>query len=141
MRLNVPTRILLLLILTFALLKPDGFSQQRQPAPPADPVLDRIRALEEALGFLQQSLAKDIDDLMWMRALDDVAIVDRVRYTGPPPRVIPTPRARAQAIRSSLPHTPSFQRNLLQQSCRFWYLSTVAHTERLNRAPLTLCAR
>lgn len=68
-----------------------ALSQQRPPAPAPDPVQDRLRALEEALSFLQQSLSKDIDDLMWMRALDDVAVVDKVRYTGPPPRVIPNP--------------------------------------------------
>ncbi|HLF82773.1 MAG TPA: S9 family peptidase, partial [Blastocatellia bacterium] len=91
MLLKVLTRAFLLLIVSFALIKPAAFSQQRQPAPLADPVQERLRALEEALGFLQQALSKDIDDLMWMRALDDVAVVDKVRYTGPPPRVISNP--------------------------------------------------
>jgi dipeptidyl aminopeptidase/acylaminoacyl peptidase len=66
-------------------------AQQRQPAPSTDPVQDRLRALEEQLTFLQQALSKDIDDLMWIRALEDLALVDKVRYTGPPPRVIPNP--------------------------------------------------
>ena len=91
MLLKITMRTLLLLIVSFALIKPATFSQQRQPAAPVDPVQERLRALEEALGFLQQSLAKDIDDLMWMRALDDIALVDKVRYTGPPPRVINNP--------------------------------------------------
>jgi dipeptidyl aminopeptidase/acylaminoacyl peptidase len=77
--------------LTLVLVKPAALSQQRQTPQPADPVQDRLRALEEQLGFLQQTLSKDIDDLMWVRALDDVAVVDKVRYTGPPPRVIPNP--------------------------------------------------
>ena len=85
MPVKVATRALLLLIVSFALIKPAAFSQQRQSAPPADPVQERSRAIEEALGFLQQVLSKDIDDLMWIRALDDVAVVDKVRYTGPPP--------------------------------------------------------
>ena len=87
MLLRFPTRTLLLLIVSFVAIKPATFAQQRPPAPPADPVQERLRALEEGLGFLQQALSKDIDDLMWMRALDDLAIVDKVRYTGPPPRV------------------------------------------------------
>lgn len=78
-------------ILLLALLTQSVPSQQRSPAPPADPVQERLRTLEETLGFLQQALSKDIDDLMWMRALDDIATVDKVRYTGPPPRVIANP--------------------------------------------------
>lgn len=80
-----------LVIVSVLLSQSTAFSQQRQPAPPADPVQERLRTLEEALGFLQQALSKDIDDLMWMRALDDIAVVDKVRYTGPPARVIPNP--------------------------------------------------
>ena len=91
MPLRLATRAFLLLIVLFALIKPAAFSQQRPAAPPADPVQERLRGLEEALGFLQQALSKDIDDLMWIRGLDDIAVVDKVRYTGPPPRVIPNP--------------------------------------------------
>ncbi|HEX8091258.1 MAG TPA: alpha/beta fold hydrolase [Blastocatellia bacterium] len=40
---------------------------------------------------MEQKLAKDIDDLMWFRLLEDVAEIDKVRYAGPPPRVIPNP--------------------------------------------------
>jgi dipeptidyl aminopeptidase/acylaminoacyl peptidase len=43
---------------------------------------------------MEQRLAKDIDDLMWFRQLDDVADIDKVRYLGPPPRVIPNPTAQ-----------------------------------------------
>jgi dipeptidyl aminopeptidase/acylaminoacyl peptidase len=72
-------------------LVPSVFSQQRPSTPPADPVQERLRALEETLGFLEQRLSKRIDDLMWLRELEDVAQVDKVRYTGPPPRVNPNP--------------------------------------------------
>ena len=91
MLLKPATRAFLLMVALLLAIKPAAFSQQRQPAAPADPVQERLRALEEALGFLQQALSKDIDDLMWVRALDDIAVVDKVRYTGPPPRVIPNP--------------------------------------------------
>jgi len=90
-------RLYLLAPLALSLIAPVALSQQREPAPareaaaPADPVQQRLRALEETLGFMEQTLAKDIDDLMWFRKLDDIAEVDKVRYTGPPARVIPNP--------------------------------------------------
>ncbi|MBO0725258.1 MAG: S9 family peptidase, partial [Blastocatellia bacterium] len=67
------------------------FAQEREARPQEDPAQQRIRALEERLNFMEQSLAKDIDDLMWFRRMDDIAVVDKVSYTGPPPRVIPNP--------------------------------------------------
>ena len=81
----------LLLLIFIASNCSSASAQQRPAAPPPDPVQERLRALEEGLGFLQQALSKDIDDLMWIRALDDIAVVDKVRYTGPPARVNPNP--------------------------------------------------
>lgn len=90
MFLRPATRAFLLVVALLLAIKP-AFSQQRQSAPPPDPVQERLRTIEEAIGFLQQAISKDVDDLMWMRALDDIAVVDKVRYTGPPARVIPNP--------------------------------------------------
>lgn len=80
-------------LITFLLAAPATAvkSQQPQPAPPADELQERIRALQESLTFLEQRLAKNIDDLMWFRQLEDIAVIDKVRYTGPPPRVIQNP--------------------------------------------------
>ena len=64
-----------------------GPSVRSQERPPSDPVQERLRSLQESLSFLEQSLAKDIDDLMWFRQLEDLAVIDKVRYTGPPPRI------------------------------------------------------
>ena len=85
------TRLFLFAPLAVLLMAHLALSQQLEPAPPTDPVQQRLRAVEETLGFMEQSLAKDIDNLMWFRRLDDIAEVDKVRYTGPPPRVIPNP--------------------------------------------------
>jgi hypothetical protein len=52
------------------------FAQEREARPQEDPAQQRTRALEERLNFMEQSLAKDIDDLMWFRRMDDVAVVD-----------------------------------------------------------------
>ncbi|MGH9836933.1 MAG: alpha/beta hydrolase family protein [Blastocatellia bacterium] len=40
---------------------------------------------------MEATLRKDIDDLMMFQRLGDLAVVDKIRYTGPPPRVIPNP--------------------------------------------------
>ncbi len=68
-----------------------AFSQERQTGQGANPLEERLRSLQESLSFLEQTLAKDIDDLMWFRLLEDVAHIDKVRYTGPPPRIISNP--------------------------------------------------
>lgn len=62
-----------------------------QERPAEDPVQQRFRALDERLDTIESSLAKDVDDVMWFTRLGDIAIVDKVRYTGPPPRVVPNP--------------------------------------------------
>ncbi len=64
-------------------------AQESRPA--EDPAAQRIRALEERLTFLEQGIRKDIDDLMWFQRMGDIATVDKIKYTGPPPRVIPNP--------------------------------------------------
>jgi dipeptidyl aminopeptidase/acylaminoacyl peptidase len=88
----MPKRIILaMLVVLTGFVSPAARSQERPPAPPADATLERLRALQETIGFLEQRLAKDIDDLMWFRLLDDIADIDKVRYTGPPPRINPNP--------------------------------------------------
>ena len=59
-----------------------------------DPVQKRIDALAEALKFAEESLAKSIDEEVLFRRLDDLAVVDKVRYTGPPARVVKNPTAQ-----------------------------------------------
>jgi dipeptidyl aminopeptidase/acylaminoacyl peptidase len=77
--------------LALLVLALDAYAQERETRQPEDPVQQRIRALEERLGFMEDSVRKDIDDLMMFQRLGDLAVVDKVRYTGPPPRVIPNP--------------------------------------------------
>src|SRR5207245_11324012 len=54
----------------------------------ADPVQKRLADLQESLGFVESGLTKKVEDLMLFRRLEDVAMVDKVRYTGLPPRVV-----------------------------------------------------
>ncbi len=80
-----------LMFFTLLFLLPNAFAQEREARPPEDPAQQRIRALEERLSFMEDALRKEIDDLMMFQRLGDIAVVDKVRYTGPPPRVVPNP--------------------------------------------------
>src|SRR5215467_5398660 len=84
-------RLMLALAPISLVLALNVFAQEREARPQDDQAQQRIRALEERLNFMEETLAKDIDDLMWFRRMEDIAVVDKVSYTGPPPRVIPNP--------------------------------------------------
>lgn len=58
--------------------------------PPKAPDDERA-SLGRSLGFTEQYLARKIDEQTLFQALADVAVGDRVRYTGPPPRVVKNP--------------------------------------------------
>src|SRR5262245_14975379 len=71
-------------------------AQPRQPAAkaPPDPAQERLAALAESVRLAEEQLAKKIDEQVLFRRLEDLAEVDKVRYTGPPPRVIKNPTAQ-----------------------------------------------
>src|SRR5215468_124967 len=54
---------------------------------------DERASLGQALNFTEQFLARKIDEQMLFQALSELAQVDKVRYTGPPPRVAKNPTA------------------------------------------------
>ncbi len=69
--------------------------QPREPEkPPPDTVKQRIKDLEERLSFAEESLTRTLEEQTLFRRLEDIAEVDKVRYTGPPPRVIKNPTAQ-----------------------------------------------
>jgi dipeptidyl aminopeptidase/acylaminoacyl peptidase len=47
----------------------------------------------QSRNFTEQLLARKIDEQTLIHALEDIARIDRVRYTGPPPRVVKNPTA------------------------------------------------
>src|SRR5215211_4932910 len=51
---------------------------------PTNNVLDRIKGLEESLGFIDATLARGLNELRWWQRLQDIAHIDKVRFTGPP---------------------------------------------------------
>lgn len=65
-------------------------------APRADvPVVgeDERASLRQTLSFSEQLLARKIDEQMLFQTLSEIAVVEKVRYTGPPPRVVKNPTA------------------------------------------------
>lgn len=74
------------------LLPADARSQARK----GDPLTgaDEERAsLAQSLTFTEQLLARKLDEQTLVQAISEIAQVDRVRYTGPPPRVVKNPTA------------------------------------------------
>src|SRR3989442_3586031 len=68
-------------------------SQPRKAETPDDAVTQRLKNLEQALSVAEQGLARKVDELMLFGRLEDLAVVEKVRYTGPPPRVVKNPTA------------------------------------------------
>ncbi|HWH69773.1 MAG TPA: alpha/beta fold hydrolase [Candidatus Sulfotelmatobacter sp.] len=45
-----------------------------------------LRRMGEMLGHLDAKLTRQMNELLWFQRLGEVAVVDKVRFTGPPPR-------------------------------------------------------
>ena len=67
---------------------------QQRPEAAADPLRQKLDDLREALNSAQESLARSVDDQLVFRRVDDIAEVDKIRYTGPPSRVVKNPTAQ-----------------------------------------------
>jgi len=73
-------------------------------------VLERIKGMEESLGFMESKLARGLNDLMWWQRLQDVARIDKVRFTGPPNRGTNQPGGTNEVIVAAytfLPRKPA----------------------------------
>ncbi len=46
----------------------------------------QVKALAEGLGHLDAKVSRQMNELLWFQRLADVARIDKVRFTGPPPR-------------------------------------------------------
>jgi dipeptidyl aminopeptidase/acylaminoacyl peptidase len=63
-------------------------------------VARRLQAVEEGLSHLETRLSRQMNELLWLHRLDEVAVIDKVRFTGPPPRSLsnPTPPAGSNEV-------------------------------------------
>jgi dipeptidyl aminopeptidase/acylaminoacyl peptidase len=75
-------RIVSLVVLSFA-MGPLCAQSQTNTQPSLE---QKLTGLSESVDFLQQRLNKTIADLVWFQRLQDIALVDKIRYVGPPPR-------------------------------------------------------
>lgn len=105
------------LLLLVVLLPSPAWAQARGSREPAtlESIMDRLANLEqqfEGQYFANESLAKQIDDLMWYYRVGDVCDIDKVRYMGPPPRVIPNPTAQGAGNPVSIPAYIFIPKNL-----------------------------
>jgi dipeptidyl aminopeptidase/acylaminoacyl peptidase len=69
----------------------------------------QIHHLEEGIGQLDAKLSRQINELAWFQRLSDVAIVDKVQFTGPPPKGtnnLPSPPGSNDVIVSALTFLP-----------------------------------
>jgi hypothetical protein len=82
------------LILCLGWVAGTGVRSQQRTEPPPDPVHQQLRNLGESVGFAAETQTRASDDLMLFQRLADLAEVDKVRFTGPPPRVIKNPTAQ-----------------------------------------------
>jgi dipeptidyl aminopeptidase/acylaminoacyl peptidase len=58
----------------------------RAPAVETNDVAARLHSLEEGFGQLDAKLSRQMNELLWRQRLEDIAVVDKVNFTGPPPR-------------------------------------------------------
>lgn len=65
-------------------------ARPRDTASP-DPVQQQLQRMSEGLRSGEESLARQVDAQTIFHRLEDLAEVDLVRFTGPPPRVNPNP--------------------------------------------------
>src|SRR5438552_3424696 len=66
---------------------------QTRPSDPPPYADDERGGLGRSLNFTEQLLARKIDEQMLFQSLSEIAQVEKVRYTGPPPRVAKNPTA------------------------------------------------
>jgi len=57
-------------------------------------ILEELKAQQERMMHAFHGLQKSVDDVLWYHRLGDVAVIDKVRITGPPPRKISNPTAQ-----------------------------------------------
>src|SRR5262245_4795401 len=95
----------------------------KAPTPPA--AEDERAALGRSLSFAEQHLARKIDEQILFQALAEVAQVEKVRYTGPPPRVVKNPTAPGAKNPVIIPAYTFLPRKYL--SGQKWPLMVFAH--------------
>src|SRR5689334_10186646 len=72
-------------------------------------VATRLHSLEESFGQLDARLSRQMNELVWRQQFQDIAIVDKVLFTGPPPRAansVAPPAGSNDVVISALTFVP-----------------------------------
>ena len=70
---------------------------------------ESFHKLEEGFGHLDAKLTRQMNELLWAQRLGDLAIVDKVSFTGPPPKGtnnLPAPSGSNEVIVSAMTFMP-----------------------------------
>ena len=82
-------------VLTLLALSVLAGTAQAPPAPPPAPQAAPVPTVPAAPGgeanHSQDVLVRMLNEILWRQRISDIAEVDKVEFTGPPPRVIPNP--------------------------------------------------
>jgi len=79
-----------------------GFCQTNDVEP-------RLHSVDDSLTHLDARLTRQMNELLWRQALNDLAVIDKVRFTGPPPRGtnnLPPPTGSNEVVVSALTFIP-----------------------------------
>ena len=79
-----------------------GFGQTNDLEP-------RLHSVEDSLAHLDARLTRQLNELLWRQELSQLAVIDKVRYTGPPPRGtndLPAPPGSNEVIVAALTFMP-----------------------------------
>src|SRR3954471_13096072 len=71
---------------------------------------NQIHSVEETIAHLDAKLSRQLNELSWFQRLSDVAIVDKVNFTGPPPKDtnnLPSPPGSHDVTSPGLPSFPA----------------------------------
>jgi dipeptidyl aminopeptidase/acylaminoacyl peptidase len=90
-------------VLGLGLLGQVSFAQPSPTNAAADPIQQRLKSLEESLNFVRHDLTKAIVDQQWFSRLADIAVVDKVRFTGPPSHTSNNPTAQDAGLELIIP--------------------------------------
>lgn len=82
-------KILTIAVLLVLLTRFNGTLTAQQPELSGEALTEKVNDLEHRLD----ELAKGIDDILWFQRLSDVAYIDKIYITGPPPANVKNPTA------------------------------------------------
>src|SRR5215472_7879989 len=89
-------------IASFLLAAPNGSAETND-------LSTRIQDLEQVVAHVDAKLTRQLNELLWRQRLGDIASIEKVRFTGPPPKGtnnLPSPPGSNNVIVSAMTFLP-----------------------------------